>query len=158
MRAAPAIQVSLNRFGAWRVAMLVLALLAGLTVVGWLAGQEALVGTRRGFAMFAAAALLLWLGVSLARVHAMELRWDGQCWALRPMLPAGTDPVVGEISVAVDVGPWMLLRFRPRDRSRWTQATWLPVQRWGMTPQWHALRCAVYSPRPLAAADVSAPP
>ena len=158
MRAAPAIQVSLNRFGAWRVAMLVLALLAGLAAVGWLAGQEALVGTRKGFAMFAAAALLLWLGVSLARVHAMELRWDGQCWALRPMLPAGTDPVVGEISVAVDVGPWMLLRFRPWKRSRWAQATWLPVQRWGMKPRWHALRCAVYSPRPLAAADVSAPP
>jgi hypothetical protein len=43
----------------------------------------------------------------------------------------------------------MLLRFTPDAPAR---MTWLPVQRRGLEAQWHALRCAVYSPRPAARA------
>ena len=157
MRAAPAIQVVVNRFGAWRAAMLALALSGTLSVVGWLVGQEGLALANQVLAMAAAMGLLLWLGLSLARVPAAELSWDGQCWTLRPTTPTHTEPVAGEISVAVDLGPWLLLRFRPATSSRWRPPSWLPVQRVGIEPQWHALRCAVYSPRPPDAADRSAP-
>ena len=42
----------------------------------------------------------------------------------------------------------MLLQFRAHDRSHSPRMIWLPVQRRGLEPQWHGLRCAVYSPRP----------
>jgi hypothetical protein len=41
----------------------------------------------------------------------------------------------------------MLLNFTPDAAAR---TSWLPVQRLGLETQWHALRCAVYSPRPMA--------
>ena len=159
MRAAPAIQISLNRFGSWRAAVLALTLLGMLTVAGWLAGQAGLAAGAKGGAMATIAGLLLGLAVSLIKLPAVRLNWDGQCWTLGGVAPGRIERVVGEISVAVDLGPWMLLRFRPAASSRWSrlaQPNWLPVQRRGIEPQWHALRCAVYSPRPLAAADVPA--
>jgi hypothetical protein len=53
----------------------------------------------------------------------------------------------GNVAVVIDLGPWMLLRFTADAPPR---TTWLPVQRRGLEAQWHALRCAVYSPRPVA--------
>jgi hypothetical protein len=81
------------------------------------------------------------LAVSLWRVPAQTLYWDGRAWQL--------DAVPGELRVAIDLGPWMLLIFTPDAAAR---ASWLPVQRLGLETQWHALRCAVYSPRPAAEA------
>ena len=89
----------------------------------------------------AAALLLLACAVSLWRVPAQSLRWDGQVWQL--------DDVSGELTAAIDLGPWMLLKFAPEMPGR---TSWLPVQRRGLETQWHALRCAVYSPRPAAEA------
>jgi hypothetical protein len=83
--------------------------------------------------------LTLVLTVSLWRVSARSLRWDGQVWWL--------DAVPGGMKVVIDLGPWMLLSFTPAAPGR--LMSWLPVQRRGLEPQWHALRCAVYSPRPL---------
>ena len=76
------------------------------------------------------------LAVSLWRVPVQSLRWDGKVWHL--------DTAAGELKVAVDLGPWMLLLFTPQAPGR---ASWLPVQRRGLEAQWHALRCAIYSPR-----------
>ena len=77
--------------------------------------------------------------VSLWHVPAQSLRWDGRAWQL--------DAAAGELSVAIDLGPWMLLCFMPEGRGR---CSWLPIQRRGLEAHWHALRCAVYSPRPPA--------
>jgi len=49
--------------------------------------------------------------------------------------------------VAVDLGAFLLLRLVEQRRT----IVWLPVQRRGVESQWHALRCAAYSPLPLAA-------
>jgi hypothetical protein len=89
----------------------------------------------------AAALLMLACAVSLWRVPAQSLRWDGGVWQL--------DGVPGELKAAIDLGPWMLLNFTP-EMSGGT--SWLPIQRRGLETQWHALRCAVYSPRPVAEA------
>jgi len=155
MRTAPAIQVSLNRFGAWRAAMLVLTLFGALALSGWLAWRDELSAAHRGIAVVVAAGAMLWLCMSLARLPAVQLAWDGQRWTLKPMASARAEPIAGEITVSVDLGPWMLLRFRPAMSSlssRWARPSWLPVQRRGFGPHWHALRCAVYSPRPLDSA------
>ena len=163
MRTAPALQVALTRFGIWRAAVSVLTLLGMLTVTGWLTGQEGLGAAAKGAAMAVVAALLWGIGLSLMRLPARRLAWDGQCWTLGEMGAGGTASVTGDISVAIDLGPWMLLRFRPGAALAWwqsMQSTWLPVQRRGIEPQWHALRCAVYSPRAAdmaAAADGPAP-
>ena len=160
MRTAPALQISLARFGIWRTAVAVLALLGTLTAAGWLVGLGAQSGVAKGAAMALVAALLWGLGLSLMRLPAHRLSWDGQCWALLDMAAGGAEPVAGEISVAIDLGPWMLLRFRPIAAVAWQQSmrsTWLPVQRRGIEPQWHALRCAVYSPRPVDAVETPVP-
>jgi hypothetical protein len=54
------------------------------------------------------------------------------------------------VAVAIDLGGWMLLRFVPGAGGG--RARWIALQRHGLEPQWHALRCAVYAPRPAALA------
>jgi membrane protein YdbS with pleckstrin-like domain len=137
MRASPACQVSLQRFVAWRIAVCLLALAGAAAMVGWLIGRESPLSGGLMMLTAAAALAILALAVSLWRVPAQSLRWDGRAWQL--------DAVRGELIVAIDLGPWMLLRFTPGAGSR---ARWLPVQRRGLEAQWHALRCAVYAPRP----------
>ena len=157
MRASPAIHVSLRCFGAWRVAVLALTG-SGLIVMGaWLLQREQLPWARVVVGIVCATLLLAWLGVSLAKVSAVDLGWDGQGWSLRSLRTQNADAVAGEVSVAIDFGSWMLLRFRPLTASRWRRPTWLPVQRRGIEPQWHALRCAVHAPRPPPVVDAPQP-
>ena len=139
MRASPACQVSLQRFGAWRVAVCALALAGAAAMTGWLLGRESPLSIGLMMLAIAVALTMLALAVSLWRVPAQSLRWDGQAWQL--------DAVPGELRVAIDLGPWMLLRFTPEAGGR---VCWLPAQRRGLEAQWHALRCAVYAPRPSA--------
>jgi hypothetical protein len=144
MRAASAFQISLQRFGAWRVGVGLLAGLGTLTVVAWLGGREPPAERALLIGGLLAALGLVLLGISLARVAPTTLRWDGIAWHLGS--PSGK-PLVGELAVMIDLGAWMLLRFRPEARGP-VRAAWLPVQRRGIELQWHALRCALYSPRP----------
>ncbi len=145
MRAAPACQVTLQRFGAWRVGVVALTLAGAATLVAWLLVRSvlppapALVGAV-GLTLLAVAVL----AVSLCRLPVQPLRWDGLGWTL------GAQP--GELHPAIDLGPWMLLRFTPAGQNR---AHWLPLQRRGLEGQWHALRCAIYSP--VAPERVDAP-
>jgi hypothetical protein len=71
----------------------------------------------------------------------IDLRWDGQAWYLGD---ATSDAVPGELGVMLDLGAWMLLRFKPLPSGK---VVWLPVQRRGLEAEWHALRCAVYASR-----------
>ena len=154
MRAAPALQVSLRRFGLWQGGVLVLAGLAIATLTAWLVTHERPVET------FVWAATGLWmiavvaLAASALRVPAADLRWDGRAWYLGS---GAGDPLAGDLSVAIDLGRWMLLRFTPAvppDAS----VRWLPVQRLGIESQWHALRCSVYAPRPMPGDDSTGAP
>ncbi len=153
MRAAPAVYVSLRRFSAWRATVLALALAGLMVTCAWLLGRDAIPVSTLAVGMGCSALALVWLGLSLGRVPAVDLCWDGQGWSLKNPLLVNADPVVGDISIAIDLGAWMLLRFRPVNASRWSLPIWLPVQRRGIEPQWHALRCAVHAPRPAAEAQ-----
>ena len=138
MRASPPCQVSLQRFGVWRAALVAIALAGCSSTAVWLSGREPPVSVGLMLGVATSALLTLGVTVSLWRVPACSLRWDGQAWQL--------DAAPGELRVAIDVGPWMLLNFTSEAPGR--RMSWLPVQRRGLEPQWHALRCAVYSPRP----------
>ena len=161
MRASAAFQCELNRFGVWRAAVATVAGAGVVLLLVWLStrseatspfGLAAWSGT-----IFAVPAL----AASLMHQPALTLRWDGQHWWLarlgrspRAGAAAQADPIAGEVDVALDFGGWMLLRFRPvAAAGRRRVPRWLPAQRSGLEAQWHALRCAVYSPRPAPARD-----
>jgi len=150
MRASPAFGVRIVRYGVWRAAVATAIVLALATQAGWLAGRfedmplvafGAVVTLDLGLLCAAAGAL---------RMAPVELRWDTQQWRLaRPTTPDG--PIPGRLTIALDLGAWMLLRFDPDpSAARGSRTTWLPVQRRGLEPRWHALRCAVYCARPAA--------
>ena len=147
MRAAPALQVRLVHFGVWRSGVWLLTLAAALTLVMWIAALRSGPGLvwLAGGAM--AIALIVGSGAQLARIAPLSLQLDGVGWYIAPLSPPGWQAVPGEISIALDLGAWMLLRFDRHGLGRWSGSTWLPVQRQGLEAQWHALRCAVYSPR-----------
>ncbi|MEO8297024.1 MAG: hypothetical protein ABI574_04375 [Burkholderiales bacterium] len=144
-------------------------------LVGWLAASLAAFGVSLlwcglhwpwdNAAMRVARALspALCLLLSAAGLHrawhitrqGWQLRWDGQCWWWH--LPAQVlDADAGQVRVAVDLGGWLLLHFRPDPvsmRRRGTSAgTWLTASHTRYPSEWHLLRCAVYSPRPAAPA------
>ena len=106
----------------------------------------------------AAGLTVVWLAAALAKVPALILRWDGQLWQIGRAGSVPDEPVPGDLVVTVDLGPWMLLRFEPAVPDRRRRVIWLPVQRRGIEPHWHALRCAVYSPRPPVTTDAGAEP
>jgi hypothetical protein len=152
MRAAPAFQISLDRFGVWRAGIFCLTSLGILSMALWLAGRERVLWID-GLTLVAAIPLLF-LARSLARVPAVDLRWDGQVWGLRAQGQPVDLEKAGHLQVVIDLGPWMLLRFiadEPRMRP-----TWLPVQALGIRPHWHALRCAVHAPRRRPAVETAA--
>jgi hypothetical protein len=151
MRAAPAFQVSLRRFGVWRGAVLTLAALAMATMAAWLFTQERPIGIVTWLVTGSSIAAVAVLAARTVRVPPVDLGWDGRTWSVGPS-PDESSP--GDLHVAIDLGRWMLLRFNPAAPAG-APAIWLPVQRLGLESQWHALRCSVYSPRPLPGDDAT---
>jgi len=152
MRAAPAIQVTISGHGASRWLMVALASASAAAGAWWLgsrlAGPTASMIVAVGMAGMLAA-LLAWRASSRPP---LELRFDGQGWRLSGCTHGGVAQTLsGEIAVVIDLGAWMLLRFdAPADDVRKRCRRWLPVSRRELQAPWHALRCAVYSPRPGA--------
>jgi hypothetical protein len=150
MRAAPAVSLTVRPSPHWQAALALLAAAAVASTVlwAWRRGDAA-----SGGAAAAVAALALHALRAARRRPALGLRWDGQSWWLSETAAAaaGEEPREGELELALDLGSWLLLRFRPHDparrKARWR---WLPLQRAGLEADWHALRCALYSPRPAA--------
>ncbi len=150
MRPAPAVTISI---ATRRAAHLMGGLPLAFSVAGALIWGLRKLDSPESMPMPAGlvASALLLAGISwLWRREVLSLRWNRGLWFLAPN---GGKEVEGDVTVLVDVGPWMLLRFRA---SRTGFARWLSAHRAGAPGQWHALRCAVYSPRPAATPDVSA--
>jgi len=166
MRASPAFQCVLNRFGVWRAAVAGLASTAIVVLLMWLGTRTEPVPTSGLAAWIGAMLAVPALAASLMRMPAVTLRWDGQQWWLarvarssRAAAAAQIDATDGEIDVALDFGGWILLRFRPISAAPGEPGSrWLPVQRRGLEAHWHALRCAVYSPRPAPAREAADQP
>jgi len=167
MRASPTFQCVLNRFGVWRAAVAAVASAGVVVLLSWLASRSEPTPPLGLAAWVGAMIAVPALAASLMRMPPVAMRWDGQQWWLarqtrsssRAAATGQLDAVAGEIDVALDFGGWMLLRFRPVAVARRARpAQWLPVQRRGLEAHWHALRCAVYSPRPASARDAADQP
>ena len=137
----------MTRFGVWRAGVLVVIGAACAVLVAWLVSRDEFTLVWVQVLICAAAVLLLCLGATLLRIAPVSLRWDGREWHLGPAASAGDEPWHGSLAVAVDLGPWLLLRFEHDTPSRRRRISWLPVQRAGLSDRWHALRCAVYCAR-----------
>jgi hypothetical protein len=158
MRASPAFQVSVTRFGVWRCAVLALLAIVATVLIAWLASRDELTPLAWQVAVGVAGLMLLLAGASLLRAKPLSLRWDTRQWQLGPAASAGAEPWPGRLAVALDLGAWLLLRFEHEGASRRRRVTWLPVQRRGLEAQWHALRCAVYCTRPVSGIDAGMNP
>jgi len=156
MPTSPSFEMTVRHFGVWTAVAASLAVGAAASLVAWWQQQPEALPAQT----LAGGLALACLGVAL---HAMRqigplcLRWDGQRWSAEP--PHGA-PAEVDLTVAIDLGAWMLLRLRRTGagpRRAWRVA-WLPVQRRGHEAHWHALRCAVYSPRPASGDPTAAEP
>ena len=155
MRAFAATQFTLTRFGIWRWAVLCVTVLVALVIGAWFVTQPERWRMAPVPWAIVVAVLMGWLLAVQPRTAPLSLRWDAQRWHVGPAASAGHEPWSGELQVAIDLGAWMLLRFVPDAGIRGCSVSWLPVQRRGLEAQWHALRCAVYSPRPAAGVDAA---
>ncbi|MEO6033415.1 MAG: hypothetical protein ABIP61_16225 [Burkholderiaceae bacterium] len=156
MRALPAFQVTLSDFGVWRFCVWAIAGAAVLALAAWAHSRPLPPGAGLYIAVAAAIGSVLGLAGWLVRVPATTLRWDGQVWWVARSTSNEFDVSSarhGELRVAIDLGPWMLLRFAPDGLGgRPWAVTWLPAQRRGLESEWHDLRCALHAPRPAPAA------
>ena len=161
MQAASAVQVTIQRFGVWNMALG----LAGATLVAvttaWLVNRsDDLPGWSS--ALLIAAVLAGLLGAAdLLRRRPITLRWDTQRWHLTDPHRGSSDIEVSEMRVVLDLGAWMLLKFRADAPPHRLRGGWIPVQQLGIEAHWASLRCAVYAhgtgPMRPAALDRRAP-
>ncbi|MET0333141.1 MAG: hypothetical protein ABW190_02635 [Rhizobacter sp.] len=146
MHAPPPFQITVRHFGVWRWGCGVLVAAAGLTTAAW---STRAWPAHAGWFVFTVSLLVasaIGLLVHAWRLAPTSLRWDGQVWQFGPAVTIGQEPQAGRLSVAMDLGSWMLLSF-VADGAR--SGRWLPLQRRGHEPCWPALRATVYCARPV---------
>ena len=139
MRAAPAVSVRSSGDGLWRLFGVLMPAVASSALGAWALahGQQPV---WPALLLIPVAALTLWL---LVKSQPFDFRWDGQRWLA---LGTGTEEEEGSVDVMLDLGPWLLLRWRfkaPRQRRRWVS---VPAAQ--ALPDLHALRAAVCCRRP----------
>ena len=142
-----ALSIEIRISAAWRWGVLVMTLAAALGLGWW-----SVTSFQRG------ATGLIWLGLpawltvvaaaSLLWPRGGRLRWDGVVWHLGGAATGPASERPGTMAIALDGGNWMLLRFRASQADAGLRVRWLALSRRDLGAQWHALRCAVYSPRP----------
>ena len=156
MVGSPAFQITLPSQSIWRGAVLALTLAVIAVLIAWAVHPGHSQDLLLRWLAIVSVAVVLGLAVSLWRMPAFALGWDGERWQVSSLQPGFNEPRAGNIEVHLDLGQWMLLRFVPDDRTAKARPQWLPVQRAARDPMWHSLRCALYGGRPpprRAAAD-----
>lgn len=158
MRPAAPLSIAIPRSPALRTAAFFLG--AGLlaTLAAWAAWHWPIDAPSRR-----AARGLVWLAAAALALHAWRqtepragwLAWNGDHWHWQPTEttpPAHhPPPQAGELHVRLDLGRWLVLQFIPADApGAHLRHIWLTPGRDALPAQWHALRCAVYSPRPAS--------
>lgn len=150
MGALPEVQVTIRDHSVWRAA----ALLLTASVIGVLCAWAAQSWRAQNLVTAWLALLLVpaaaGLGASLWRAFPVALKFTGSTWIVWRADRAHEAPVQGHVQVSLDLGAWMLLRFIPVAEATGARPRWLPVHSSSLAPQWHALRCALYTSRPSA--------
>ena len=157
MRGAPPCEIAVGRCRAWSLAVVLVAV-AGLgAMAAWLVSSPLGEGIWARVGVAAGALAVIVLAASLLRSAALVLRWDGTRWSVGSPVASAVAPASGDLLVALDLGAFLLLRFVPEGRSEPRAVRWIPVERRGLEREWHAFRCAVYSPRPAAGPSAADP-
>jgi hypothetical protein len=154
MRQSVFFELRLRRFGVWQGAVWLVAGAAISAMAAWAVAMfDSQPPSGRALVVAVAAVLSLatiGLAFSLSRVEGGLLTCRDGVWVFATDTGASRS---GTLEVAMDLGSFLLLRLVERRRT----IVWLPVQRGGAQTQWHALRCAVYSPPPLATGAPTGP-
>ena len=135
MRQPPPVGVTCSGGGAWRIAQSTLAALAALVFVAW---GVLLLDAAPAIALAAAALGGAVAGGAVWRLsppHPVTLQWDGAVWS--------ADGRPGGVTVMLDLGAWMLVRFRAQPGG---PVHWLPLPDREVGAARHALRAALFSP------------
>jgi hypothetical protein len=154
MRAAPAVEAALATGQVERMLITLLYGATGAALGLWGAGHAEELGgpapTRwliAGAAALAAAVPGAWLARRALPGGPARLGWDGTVWQLR----ADRVTPLRRLVVALDLGPWMLLRLVPADGQA---SVWRVAGARSAGADWHALRVALQAhagtSRPLA--------
>jgi hypothetical protein len=142
-----ALSIEIRTAAAWRFGTAAMTVAAALGFVLW--GVTAFDRGAPGLAWLALpAGLAIVAAVSLRWTRGGRLRWDGAVWHLVDAASSSAGEQPGTMAVALDGGHWMLLRFRVTQADARPRVRWLALSRRELGGAWHALRCAVYSPRP----------
>ena len=114
-------------------------LLAGATTAFLLVWMADHAGASLVFQQMIAAAALLAGAAAALRTRAAtaaSLGWNGHRWTV--------DAATGSVDVAIDLGSWMLLRFRPDGAPPWRRR-WLETRAIAPPRQWASLRAALFA-------------
>ena len=137
MRCAPPVFVTCDGGPAWAGCQAVLHALASAALAAWLsawAGWPPVATAGVVFAAAASAGLVAW---RRSMAQPVPLAWDGACWG------AGVPAVTGQVEVMIDLGHWLLLRFRPDEAT--APVRWLAVSAQAAGGALHGLRVALHS-------------
>jgi hypothetical protein len=149
MQQAPALTLTLQTDPRWRGSLRAGGACGLFTTLGWLVWHVAQVGAP-DWPMLAVAAVSLIPPVRLllqsdANMPTRSLSWHPaqSLWMLQPTAPdSAFPPRPGQVDCLVAGQDWLLLRHSGPH----IPATWIPVSRRAHGSDWHALRCAVFSP------------
>ncbi len=145
MQAASAVQVTIQRFGVWNMALGLVSVTVVAVVAAWLVNRHDDLPAWSS-ALLIATVLAGLLGVvDLLRRRPITLRWDTQRWHVTDPHCGGGAIEVREVRLVLDLGPWMLLKFRADAPWYRQRGGWIPVQRQGIEAQWALLRCAAHA-------------
>ena len=152
MRQPPPVSVRCSGGRPWRALNLGLPALAAAALAAGIAGHAGAAAASVVLSAVAAASAAAFAATRWLPAPA-DLVWDGQAWS--------ADGTPGTLDIAIDAGPWMLLRLRPTAGGR---RRWLPLSAAEAGPAWHALRVAAFATAGragdglVAAATGAAPP
>lgn len=140
MRSAPPVAVDCRSHRGWEAAVWTVRMLAAGVAAAWVV-RWLTAAPLVSVGVVLAACAAVEVGRRRARVPSVRVAWDGERWTW--------DERPGAVTVVLDLGSCMLLRFDPTDRgrSRWLAAQ--PVD--GVAPV-QALRAALFGPPSRATA------
>ena len=169
MHTAPAVSATLDAQGIERMLITLLHALAAVVLAAWVGLHAGLVGSWptwiAGLVWSTAAATFgAWLARRALPANGTVLAWDGASWAvttrssrgraLAGSTCAGLRLPIQQLAVALDLGPWILLRLQADAGG----ARWQVVRAASAGPAWHGLRLALLTqagptgPRPARSA------
>ena len=144
MRSAPPVRWVCEANAGWIAVQVTLNAAAAAVGAGWLA---AMVGfptpfpLSAGLAAATLAALASWRWLRHAPV---AVEWNGREWSLGE----GPGRAAGQLDAMIDLGGWLLLRFRSHDATAGLPTRWLATACGGRRAAGSAFRAALYSSAP----------